>query len=258
MCDYLVLKKKESISSPDYSILAHIYDSAVALPVFPLLCGAFEHAVKRNKSQFESLADLGCGTGNFLRYIARKGILAIGVDNSQEMLDIAISKKKTLPIQFFRQDLRELKLSKPVDMITCQFNTLNYLLKQEDVKKVFDNCYQSLNPDGYLLFDLITGSGACTMNQKRKIRYGQWMSFWNIQTYPDKNLSRVQITVKKNQKSSVHFSEIHLQRWYPLEVVLTLLKQSGFSLVEIFDLEELKTADNKSYWIQFLARKLLC
>lgn len=253
-----IVKDNASLSIPDYSVLAQIYDSAVALPVFPLLCGAFEHAVKQHQVCYQSLADLGCGTGNFVRYIARKGVITVGVDHSQAMLDIARNKKKILPIQFYMQDLRQFKLPDPVDLMTCQFDTLNYFLKHEELNNVFENCYQSLKPNGYFLFDLITGSGAPAINQKRKIRYGPWLSFWNVQTYPDRHLSRVSVTVKNDQDPGKHISEIHLQRWYPVETISSLLAQSGFSVVEVFDLERLKPADTDSYWVQFLVKKQLC
>lgn len=252
----IATKAEKSLPLLDYAVLARIYDDAVALPVFPLLCGTFEHAVKRHNATYRSLADLGCGTGNFSRYIARKGIVTMGVDNSQAMLILARKKKKDLPIHFFQQDLRELQLPEPVDMITCQFNTINYFIKLEDIEKIFRKCYQSLNQGGHLLFDFITGSGASALNEKRKIRYGPWISYWNIQTYPEKSLSRVRITVTDNHKHSKHVSEIHVQRWYPLEVISTLLQKTGFSLIECFDLEKLKPANQDSYWIQFCAKKL--
>ncbi|MGY6276580.1 class I SAM-dependent DNA methyltransferase [Methylomonas sp. MgM2] len=240
---------------PNYEVLAKIYDSAVALPVFPLLCGAFVHMLDRHRIVYDSIADLGCGTGNFLRYVSRKGKTAVGVDNSSAMLDIARKKIKKLPIRFFQQDLRELQLPISVDFISCQFDTLNYFLKQEDLIEVLTRCHQALNPNGHLLFDFITGSGALPIDQNRKIRYGPFMSYWSTHTDPQKNLSRVKLTVTEADNRDQRISEMHVQRWYPLKVVLRLLTQTGFTTQDCFDLERLKPANEHSYWVQVLARK---
>ena len=39
------------------------------------------------------LLDLGCGTGNMTEMLASSGYDMIGVDNSEEMLEIAMEKK---------------------------------------------------------------------------------------------------------------------------------------------------------------------
>jgi len=243
------------IAPPDYEVLAKIYDSAVALPVFPLLCGAFVHTLDRHRITYASIADLGCGTGNFLRYVARKGVTAVGVDNSAAMLDIARKKIKNLPVRFFQQDLRELQLPDSVDLISCQFDTLNYFLRQKDLTALLARCSQALNPNGHLLFDFITGSGALPIDQKRKIRYGPWMSYWSTHTDPEKKISHVKLTVTDADNRSQRISELHVQRWYPLKVVLDLLTQAGFTTLDCFDLEHLKPANEHSYWVQVLARK---
>lgn len=251
----LAQKVEIPAAPPDYEVLAKIYDSAVASPVFPLLCGAFVHTVDRHRITYRSIADLGCGTGNFLRYVARKGVTAVGVDNSAAMLDIARKKLKSLPVQFMQQDLRELQLPVSVDLICCQFDTLNYFLKRKDLMSVLTRCHHALNQNGHLLFDFITGSGAQPIHQKRKIRYGPWMSYWSTHTNPEKKLSRVKLTVTDADNCNPRVSETHVQRWYPLADVLGLLKQAGFTALDCFDLEALQPANEESYWVQILARK---
>ena len=56
--------------------------------------------------------ELGCGTGNMTEILAQSGYDMIGVDNAEEMLEIAIEKrmKSGLDILYLQQDMREFEL----------------------------------------------------------------------------------------------------------------------------------------------------
>lgn len=57
------------------------------------------------------ILDVGCGTGNFSIKLAQQGCSVIGIDVSDEMLDIAKNKaeKLGLKIQFYNMDVYNLK-----------------------------------------------------------------------------------------------------------------------------------------------------
>jgi len=55
--------------------------------------------------------DIGCGTGNFSLKLARMGCRVVGIDISNEMLDIAKQKaiEEGLDIEFYNRDIYDLK-----------------------------------------------------------------------------------------------------------------------------------------------------
>lgn len=57
------------------------------------------------------ILDVGCGTGNFSIKLAKMGCKVIGIDISEEMLNIAKekAKKEALDIQFYKMDVYDLK-----------------------------------------------------------------------------------------------------------------------------------------------------
>ena len=59
-----------------------------------------------------TVAELGCGTGKMTRLLAAAGYDMIGVDNSEDMLEIASEKreKSGLNILYLLQDMREFEL----------------------------------------------------------------------------------------------------------------------------------------------------
>ena len=56
--------------------------------------------------------DLGCGTGSVTELLAKAGFDMIGIDNAEEMLEIAMEKREEsgLDILYLLQDMREFEL----------------------------------------------------------------------------------------------------------------------------------------------------
>ena len=74
------------------------------------------------------LLDLGCGTGTMTELLAEAGYDMIGVDNSDEMLNIAISKRERSghDILYLNQDMREFELYGTVRAIVSICDSINY------------------------------------------------------------------------------------------------------------------------------------
>src|SRR6266545_3192894 len=106
-----------------YATLAPLYDALIGARFFPQLRGAFERLVRRYGVRGDSAADIACGTGAFVRYLCRRGVpLVYGVDRSPEMLRIAIVRNQSNSARFLLQDFAALRLPRPVDLITCNFD----------------------------------------------------------------------------------------------------------------------------------------
>ncbi|TET90145.1 MAG: class I SAM-dependent methyltransferase [Methanomassiliicoccales archaeon] len=65
--------------------------------------------------------DLGCGTGSHAIRLAKMGYQVTGTDISKDMLDIAIEKAGTLPVEFLLQDMRNIDLPDQYDAVICMF-----------------------------------------------------------------------------------------------------------------------------------------
>ena len=83
--------------------------------------------------------DLGCGTGNITEILANNGYDMIGVDNSQEMLNIAMEKRgDDTSILYLLQDMREFELYGTVAAVVSICDSLNYLTEYEDVVETLE------------------------------------------------------------------------------------------------------------------------
>ncbi len=63
------------------------------------------HANEMGLSSFETMLDIGCGTGAFCDVLAEKGYEATGVDISKNMLKVAQRKTADRPIRFVHADV---------------------------------------------------------------------------------------------------------------------------------------------------------
>ena len=90
-------------------------------------------------SERNLVLDLGCGTGTITELLYEKGYDMIGVDSSEEMLQIAMDKKlgTQSDILYLCQDMRELDLYSTVGTVVSVCDSLNYLLMDEDVVQTF-------------------------------------------------------------------------------------------------------------------------
>ncbi|MDD2981692.1 MAG: class I SAM-dependent methyltransferase, partial [Hespellia sp.] len=104
------------------------------------------------------LLDLGCGTGTMTEIFAARGYDMIGVDNSGEMLQIAMEKREKSghDILYLLQDMREFELYGTVRAIYSVCDSLNYIAEEEDLEQVFRWVNNYLDPAGVFIFDFNT------------------------------------------------------------------------------------------------------
>ncbi|MBQ6212184.1 MAG: class I SAM-dependent methyltransferase [Ruminococcus sp.] len=142
-----------------YSAFARYYDELTANIDYRKRGEYFHSIIKRFKTTKDNiLLDLACGTGSISEVMAGLGYDVIGVDNSDEMLGIAIDKKfdSGLNIQYLCQDMRKLDMFGTIDVTICALDSINHLASLEDVRKVFEGVAFFSEQDGLFLFDVNT------------------------------------------------------------------------------------------------------
>lgn len=142
-----------------YSTFARYYDSLTANIDYKKRAGYFHSLIKKfSLTNGNILLDLACGTGSISEEMAKLGYDVIGVDNSDEMLGIALNKKyeSGLDIQYLCQDMRELDMYGSVDVTLCVLDSINHLNSLDDVKKTFANIALFSEPDALFIFDINT------------------------------------------------------------------------------------------------------
>jgi len=91
------------------------------------------------------VCECACGTGSLTLPLQQLGYEMMGIDLSQEMLWQAAQKarKAGFGIPFIRQDMRQLRLHRPVDAVLATCDGVNYLLQDVDAAAFFQSSLQA-------------------------------------------------------------------------------------------------------------------
>lgn len=117
-------------------------------------CVFIEKLVRCHHSKAKTVLELGCGTGEFLKYFSNQGFRVAGVDLSKEMLGIA--REKLPGIKLYQQDMSIFSLSEKFDVIVCLFDSINHLINYTDWESMFARAVEHLNEGGVFIFDINT------------------------------------------------------------------------------------------------------
>lgn len=139
-----------------YNAIADAYDRLNGDVDYAEWARALEQCFERYLGKKpEIVLDLACGTGKMTRELAALGYDMIGVDGSVDMLSRAMAEK-TDGILYLLQDMRELELYGTVGAVVCCLDSLNYVLEESELAKIFSLVHNYLDPDGLFIFDVNT------------------------------------------------------------------------------------------------------
>jgi len=221
-----------------YSTFARYYDQLTANIDYKKRGEYFHSIIQKFKTTKDNiLLDLACGTGSISEVMAGLGYDVIGVDNSDEMLGMAIEKKfdSGLNIQYLCQDMRKLDMFGTIDITICALDSINHLASLNDVRKVFENVAFFSELGGLFIFDVNT------LYKHRKVLADNTFTYETDDVYCvwENTLNRETDEVKMNleffereenglwSRSSDSFSE----KAYSEKDIEELLSQSGFELL---------------------------
>jgi SAM-dependent methyltransferase len=240
-----------------YSQLAATYDISLGIPHFIGTRAAFERLISQYGIRFRSAADVGCGTGLFAGYLNRCwGIPVFGVDRSPEMLAVAARNCRNPKVCFLQQDIRCLRLPCPVDLITANFDTMNHLLTEADLRLAFRRISENLQPGGHFIFDLITPCQPLRggRNYSRRLRSRHCDARQHIRWNPWQNILSIFVIIR-SLSSRASTLEAHRERAYsPVEVGRWLM-DAGFIMRGVHDAVTLRMATGCPQRVIVVARK---
>ena len=224
------------------------------------------------------VCELGAGTGNFTMRLAKAGYDLIGIDNSEEMLSVARSKKeeflnsgetfesedKVSDIMYICQDMREFELYGTVRAIVSICDSMNYILEDDELVHTFKLVNNYLDPDGLFIFDFNTEYkyreviGDSTIADSNEDVSFIWMNYYDEES----RINEYEVTFfvkndEENEEDCLYkrFVEYHYQKGYTLEEIKGFLKEAGLIFVDAFDADGFANVSDRSERIFVIAKE---
>lgn len=138
----------------EYKKFSYYFDEVVSSLDYDLWLEFIEPYLKDG----DTILDLACGSGTLLTMLKLKGYDCEGLDLSSDIIDIANEKAKInhLRIPYYVEDMTNFNLNKQYDMITCFFDSVNFLKTKEDINNMFTCVKKHLKKDGLFIFDIFS------------------------------------------------------------------------------------------------------
>lgn len=207
------------------------------------------------------VVDLGCGTGVLTEMLFDDGFDVMGIDLSEDMLEIARdnAEESFKQILYLQQDMRELDLFCTAGTILSTCDSVNYITEPAELTEVFRKVNMFLYPGGLFIFDFNTVHkyrdviGDTTIAENRDD-----VSFiWENSYDEESGINRYDLTLfmKGEDERFDKREETHFQRGYTLAEIKEMLEKAGLVLVRCDDLERNCEADEESERIFVVARE---
>lgn len=222
-----------------YTSFAEVYDQFMDNVPYREWADFLQEILREEGINDGLVLDLGCGTGSMTEELAGRGYDMIGVDNSEDMLEIAMEKRQESghDILYLLQDMQEFELYGTVRAVVSVCDSVNYVTEKEELEQVFRLVNNYLDPGGIFVFDFNTEYKYREVLGDRTIAENREDSsfIWDNYYYEEEHMNEYELTLfiqEADQKELYHkYQETHFQRAYTLEEIRELLEKSGLRFV---------------------------
>ncbi|WP_243371798.1 class I SAM-dependent methyltransferase [Geotalea sp. SG265] len=193
-----------------------------------------------------TILDFGCGTGSHDFELAKLGYEVTGIDMSEEMLHIAVSRLQAFGRQqvrggctFLAGDIRTARLNSMFDVVVSLFHVMSYQTSNNDLKAAFVNAKANLKPGGLFIFDCWYGPAVLTDPPVVRVKRLEDDEISVIRiaepaiNYNDNVVDVNYDVLVTNKRSGVReqLSETHRMRYLFQPEIVMLLEETGFETI---------------------------
>lgn len=226
-----------------YTSFAEVYDQFMDNVPYREWADFLQEILQKEGISDGLVLDLGCGTGSMTEELAGRGYDMIGVDNSEDMLEIAMEKRQESghDILYLLQDMQGFELYGTVRAVVSVCDSVNYVTEKEELEQVFRLVNNYLDPGGIFVFDFNTEYKYREVLGDRTIAENREDSsfIWDNYYYEEEHMNEYELTLfiqETDQKELYHkYQETHFQRAYTLEEIGELLERSGLHFVAAYE-----------------------
>lgn len=196
--------------------------------------------IKKKIRTRKNILEIACGTGNITGLLAEDNYKITAFDLSEEMLVKAYEKlRKYNNVSLLNMNMLDFKIDRSFDAAICCCDGINYLLNEEEVEGFFSRVFKHLSSEGVFIFDFSTiykfqnQLGKNTIVTEEDEIFMVWENLYNNGDHTCE--MTLNFFVYDNNGFYRRIEENQKQKTYECDIIWSLLKKVGFSIVGIFD-----------------------
>lgn len=222
---------------------AHYYDLLYQDKDYEAECDYLISLVKRFKQQTKKILEFGSGSGIHGRILANAGFEVIGIERSQEMIDLGLSSNKVsnknANFSCFKGDCTSAFIGNDFDSVISLFHVLSYQTSDDEVLSMLMNANRQLKQGGIFILDYWYAPAVWNISPSIRVKKvkNEELVITRIaepQSNREKNLVKVNYqTFIENLKCHTisKIEENHTMRAFTIDLIEFFSKKAGFSLV---------------------------
>lgn len=247
---YATYQCGRNVSKMSYENFAYYYDSLMDEQFYE---DYYQFILQH--CQFDEVFELGCGTGEMAIRLAKSNKTVYASDISSDMLEVAKQKaiEQQVNLVLQRVDMCDFTLSRPVDLVLCLCDSLNYLTDPQQVTQTFLNVFQSLGDGGTFIFDVdsLYKMDVILKDYHEKEEDEEFIFDWSVENISEGYIHHHVYIEDKKEHDIV--DEDHYQKTYPVSQYLYWLHEAGFQNIEYYS--DFTTYHDDCERIIFVCRK---
>lgn len=219
-----------------YNTLAQIYDHMMQHVDYRRWANYIIRIIENYSSLPSRLLDVGCGTGRFIKNFSEFEATIDGCDSSAEMLKIASHRNPNSEFILDSMPLLKKIPDKKYTVITCLYDTINYLQDETALTQFLNRVYDLLPVEGLLIFDAVS-----------EVFCQHYFNSFNENEVVDKNYAysrtshyrpakRQQINEIRIHTPAGTFEEKHTQKIFPFKKIKKIVrKKTDFKFMAMYE-----------------------
>lgn len=225
---------------------------------FAIIMGMYlKEVLGRHLAPVRRMLDLACGTGTLALLMAEAGWNVTGIDGSPAMLDEARRKQRRaeVAVTFVDGDMRDFAVAEPVDLLTCCYDSLNYLLTDDELRACFQSVADALGVGGLFCFDLATEHFLREYWRGVEEHQGDDYDYTIASSFDEANRCStltLEGVVQDEAGVELPLREVHVERAHAPVLVEHLLREVGLITEAVYDCFTFQPPQERSlrhFWV---------
>ncbi|MCB0278674.1 MAG: methyltransferase domain-containing protein [Calditrichaeota bacterium] len=236
-----------------YQKTAQFYDHLLSHVDYKFWANYIDEISASHNLAEKSMLDLACGTGSFLKQISCLGYSAAGIELSLEMVEQARFKNPGLEINV--ADMLRFKSDQSYPLITCLFDSVNYLDNLEAITELCNATFSNLKTKGLFIFDSVSERHCLT-------HYFDYSEYDRLGDIDYERRCQFDM-VNKIQRSTfiIHdkddeYIEVHNQFIYKHDAIISAIASSKLNFEAAYSDFTFDRVSKKSERIHYVCRKV--